>query len=116
MASAYFVAIPKKPLTHIQKMAPGPPRQIAPATPARFPVPTVAAKAVHRQRNEVSVPSRRSKLEQIEGIGSKSIQTLLRHFRTVEKVRTAPLEEVAGIVGQAKARKIKQHFDNKTNT
>ena len=68
----------------------------------------------HRQKR--SKDFIHSELEQIEGIGSKSIQTLLRHFRTVEKVRTAPLEEVAGIVGQAKARKIKQHFDNKTNT
>ena len=68
----------------------------------------------HRQKR--SKDFIHSELEQIEGIGSKSIQTLLRHFRTVEKVRTAPLEEVAGIVGLAKARKIKQHFDNKTNT
>ena len=68
----------------------------------------------HRQKR--SKDFIHSELEQIEGVGSKSIQTLLRHFRTVEKVRTAPLEEVAGIVGQAKARKIKQHFDNKTNT
>ena len=68
----------------------------------------------HRQKR--SKDFIHSELEQIEGIGAKSIQTLLRHFRTVEKVRTAPLEEVAGIVGQAKARKIKQHFDNKTNT
>ena len=31
---------------HIQNTAPGPPRAIAPATPAMFPVPTVAASAV----------------------------------------------------------------------
>ena len=44
--------MPRKPQTHIQKMAPGPPRQIAPATPTRFPVPTVAANAVQRAWKE----------------------------------------------------------------
>ena len=34
-----------------------------------------------------------SELEQIEGIGQKTIETLLHHFRTVEKVRTANPEE-----------------------
>ena len=39
--------MPKKPQIHIQNIAPGPPIAIAPATPAKFPVPTVAAKAVN---------------------------------------------------------------------
>ncbi len=66
----------------------------------------------HRQKR--SKDFIHSELEQIEGIGTKSIQSLLNHFRTVEKVGAAHIEELAGIVGQAKARKIKQHFDNKT--
>ena len=45
-ASAYLVAIPKIPVIHIQNRAPGPPATIAVATPAIFPVPTVAARAV----------------------------------------------------------------------
>ena len=39
--SKNFVAIPSKALTHIQKMAPGPPTHSAIATPAMFPIPTV---------------------------------------------------------------------------
>ena len=66
----------------------------------------------HRQKR--SKDFIHSELEQIAGIGTKSIQSLLSHFRTVEKVGAAHIEELAGIVGQAKARKIKQHFDNKT--
>lgn len=66
----------------------------------------------HRQKR--SKDFIHSELEQIDGIGTKSIQTLLAHFRTVEKVRTAHIEELAGVVGQAKARKIKQYFDNET--
>ena len=46
--SAYFVAIPTKAAIHIQKTAPGPPAWIAVATPTILPVPTVAAKAVHK--------------------------------------------------------------------
>ena len=46
--SAYLVAIPKKAAIHIQKRAPGPPTLIAVATPIIFPVPTVAARAVHK--------------------------------------------------------------------
>lgn len=65
----------------------------------------------HRQKR--SKDFIHSELEQIEGIGTKSIQALLNHFRTVEKIGSAHIEELAGIVGQAKARKIKQHFDNK---
>ena len=57
VASANFVTIPKIALTHIQKIAPGPPIAIAPATPARFPVPTVAARAVHSALNGDTPPS-----------------------------------------------------------
>lgn len=51
-----------------------------------------------------------SELEQIEGIGTKTITTLLRHFRTVEKVAKAPLEELTALVGGAKAKRIKYYF------
>ena len=43
-----FVDIPIIPLIHIQKIEPGPPILIATATPAIFPIPTVADKAVER--------------------------------------------------------------------
>jgi len=46
IASAYFVAMPKNAVIHIQNTAPGPPSTTAVATPAMLPVPTVAARAV----------------------------------------------------------------------
>ena len=52
-----------------------------------------------------------SELEQIEGIGQKTIETLLHHFRTVEKVRTANPEELAGVVGPTRAKKIREYFE-----
>ena len=41
-----LVAIPTRALIHIQNNAPGPPRDIATATPAILPIPTVLDKAV----------------------------------------------------------------------
>ena len=47
-ASENLVAMPTRPVIHIQNSAPGPPAAMAVATPAIFPVPTVAASAVIR--------------------------------------------------------------------
>ena len=41
-------AMPKKPTTHIQNTAPGPPRLMAMATPPMLPRPTVADSAADR--------------------------------------------------------------------
>lgn len=65
--------------------------------------------AFHRQKRSKAFIH--SELEQIEGIGDKTIQTLLRHFRTVEKVRAANIEELSALVGPAKAKKIKAFFE-----
>ena len=56
-ASANLVAMPTRPVTHIQKRAPGPPAARAVATPAMFPVPTVAERAVIRAWKWVMSPS-----------------------------------------------------------
>ena len=45
-ASEYFDAMPTMPVSQIQNSAPGPPMEIAVATPTMLPVPTVAARAV----------------------------------------------------------------------
>ena len=52
-ASAYIVAMPKKAITHIQNIAPGPPVSIAPEAPTMLPVPTWAAIAVARAWKEL---------------------------------------------------------------
>ena len=48
--------MPKKAATHIQKTAPGPPKQMAAETPAMLPVPIVAARAVQRAWNWETLP------------------------------------------------------------
>ena len=50
-------------------------------------------------------------LERIDGIGTKTVETLLRHFRSVEKVRAAKIEELTALVGPARAKKIRAYFE-----
>ena len=49
----------------------------------------------------------RGQLDAIKGIGPATAATLLRHFKSVKRIRKASLPEVAAIVGQAKARLVK---------
>lgn len=53
-----------------------------------------------------------SELENIESIGTKTIETLLRHFKSVAKVKTASTEELTSLIGESKAKKIKKYFAN----
>jgi excinuclease ABC subunit C len=49
----------------------------------------------------------KSELDTIKGIGPKTASTLLRHFKSVKRVREASLQEVAAVVGMAKAQIVK---------
>jgi len=51
-----------------------------------------------------------NELEQIEGVGKKTADLLLKQFRSVNKVRQLSEEELAAVVGPAKARVIRTHF------
>ncbi len=62
----------------------------------------------HRQKRSKAFIH--SELENIPGIGAKTVETLLNHFRTVEKVRTAHIEELSSVVGPVRARRIRNHF------
>lgn len=52
-----------------------------------------------------------SELEEIEGVGAKTLQTLLQHFGTVAKVRAAGYEELAALVGPVRAKKIRAYYE-----
>lgn len=62
----------------------------------------------HRQKRSKAFIH--SELEQIPGVGEKTVRELLQHFRTVAKVKAANFEELAALVGEAKARKIRDFF------
>ncbi|RAW03343.1 excinuclease ABC subunit UvrC [Pseudochryseolinea flava] len=59
----------------------------------------------HRQKR--SKKQLTSSLEELEGIGKKTTERLLQEFRSIKKIKEAPLEELAKIVGQKKAEAIK---------
>lgn len=58
----------------------------------------------HRQKR--SNAFLHSELEKVEGIGAKSIEALFKHFRTMSKIKSASLEELAAVVGRSKAEKV----------
>ena len=58
---------------------------------------------ITHHRNRRSKGQITSKLEEIEGIGAKTSQTLLSHFKSFKRVSEANIEELAELVGPAKA-------------
>jgi excinuclease ABC subunit C len=49
-----------------------------------------------------------SSLEEIDGLGKKTVEKLLKHFKSVKKVKAASVEELSNLVGLSLAEKIKQ--------
>lgn len=49
----------------------------------------------------------RSELDAIKGVGPQTSAALLRHFKSVRRIREASLQEVADVIGPAKARLVK---------
>ena len=62
----------------------------------------------HRQKRSKAFIH--SELEQIEGVGAKTVSTLLAHFRSVAKVRAANIGELSALVGSARAQRIYSFF------
>ena len=51
-----------------------------------------------------------STLEEIEGVGSKSVEMLFKHFKSLTKIKSATVESLAEVVGKTRAEKIYNHF------
>jgi excinuclease ABC subunit C len=66
------------------------------------------AVSFHRSRREARRLT--SELDQIPGVGPKTVERLLRDFGSLERVRAAPEEELARSVGPAMARKLRSYF------
>ena len=52
-----------------------------------------------------------SELDSIEGIGEKSRNALLKHFKSVRKIKEATLEELASVIGTSRATAVFNHFN-----
>ncbi len=61
-------------------------------------------------RNKRSKAAINSELESIEGIGNKTVQELLKSYKSVKRIKEASLENLARTIGMSKAKKIYESF------
>ena len=66
--------------------------------------------AITFHRNERSKHQIASELDQIKGIGEKTKTELLKHFKSVKRIREASTEELEKIVGKSKARILQENL------
>jgi excinuclease ABC subunit C len=65
----------------------------------------------HRQKR--SKGTFKNALEEIPGIGKQTATQLLRHFKSVTKIKAASIEKLAEIIGHSKATFVSTHFTKK---
>lgn len=66
----------------------------------------------HRKKRSKKIEN--SELLQIESIGRKTMEELLKHFKSVKKIKEAGMEDLAQICGKSKAAKVYDHFKTST--
>jgi len=63
----------------------------------------------HRQKRSKGTFT--NELEQIQGIGKRTADLLLKEFRSVNKIKQLSEEDIAKVIGEAKARLVRSHFN-----
>lgn len=71
--------------------------------------------AINFHRDKRAKHALHSELDDIRGIGPKTKEALLHHFRTVKRISEASDDELAAVVGSSKAAILKAHFKEKGN-
>jgi len=64
-------------------------------------------------RNKRSSSALNTDMETIGGIGEKTVVELLKHFRSLKRIKEASLEELSAIVGKSRAGIIYHHYQEK---
>lgn len=64
----------------------------------------------HRQKRSKNFIH--SELENIEGIGPKTVEQLLTHFKSTDAVKKAPVDELEKLLGKAKSALVWKYFNN----
>jgi excinuclease ABC subunit C len=62
----------------------------------------------HRDKRSKSALN--SSIETIPGIGEKTMQTLIKHFKSVKRLKLASEKEISDIIGASKAKKISDFY------
>jgi excinuclease ABC subunit C len=70
---------------------------------------------VHRfgithHRKKRSKATIKTELHDIKGIGESTAETLLKHFRSVKKIKETSFDEIANVIGKAKAKIVMEYF------
>jgi excinuclease ABC subunit C len=65
----------------------------------------------HRDKRSKSALN--SSIESIPGIGEKTMETLIKHFKSVKRLRLAPENEITAVIGLSKAKKITDFYKEK---
>lgn len=66
-------------------------------------------------RDKRSKAALNSSIESIPGIGEKTMQTLIKHFKSVKRLKLATEKEISEIVGLSKAKKISDFYQTPNN-
>lgn len=66
--------------------------------------------AISFHRNKRSKHQLHSELDDIQGIGTKTKETLLKEFKTVQKIKTTDIQELTNTIGKSKATLIFNYF------
>ena len=68
--------------------------------------------AITFHRDKRSKHALHSELDDIKGIGPKTKDALLKELKTVKRIREAGIDDLAAVIGKAKAKIVWQHFNN----
>ncbi|MCI5664287.1 MAG: excinuclease ABC subunit UvrC [Mediterranea sp.] len=66
--------------------------------------------AITFHRDKRSKRQTASELDEIAGIGEKTKTMLLQKFKSLKRIKEASVEELSEVIGQAKAKRLKEHF------
>lgn len=66
--------------------------------------------SITHHRNKRSKSAINSDLSSINGIGEKTVLTLLKKFKSIKRLKAATFEEIEQLIGKDKATRVSQHF------
>jgi len=69
--------------------------------------------AIQFHKDKRSKSQVKSELDNIKGIGEKTKTLLLRHFKSVKRIKEASFDDLKAVVGEAKAKALRDGFDKK---
>ena len=66
-------------------------------------------------RDKRSKSALQTSMETIPGIGEKTMQTLIKHFKSVKRLKEAKESEISDVIGPSKAKKIYEFYKENQN-